>query len=368
MGSGRRLVLLGVVWLVASAAITATPVGGTADAGVALREPQQAADGDDRPDRPAADNTVTRIRVAPDGTATWTVRIRTRLETEEEVATYREFQAAFRNETDEYVAPFRTRIRRVAAAAENETGREMRAHGFSAETTVQELPRRWGVVTYEFTWEGFAATDGEAVVVGDVFEQGFYLAENDTLEVIPPAGYAVAAADPDPTLGADDAVGWTGPEEFADGRPLVRLSPSTAGGDRSGTVTPHAHGDSSDWTGGLSADIPPLLGVVGLLALAVLGYTVKNVGRSGAGLPDTFGTATSDRTGEPDTDEERVVALLEENGGQMHQSDVDDAFDWSKAKTSRVLSRLAEEGTVEKTRLGRRNVVELVGDGSGEPP
>jgi hypothetical protein len=57
--------------------------------------------------------------------------------------------------------------------------------------------------------------------------------------------------------------------------------------------------------------------------------------------------------------EERVRELLDEHGGQLKQSDIVEAFDWSKSKTSRVLSEMAEEGTVEKLRLGRENVIRL---------
>ena len=54
-----------------------------------------------------------------------------------------------------------------------------------------------------------------------------------------------------------------------------------------------------------------------------------------------------------------MCRLLRENGGQMRQADIVDSVDWSKSKTSRVLSSMAEEGSVEKIRLGRENVVRL---------
>ena len=47
----------------------------------------------------------------------------------------------------------------------------------------------------------------------------------------------------------------------------------------------------------------------------------------------------------------------------MRQADIAEAVDWSKSKTSPVVSWMAEEGTVEKIRIGRENVVRLAGDG-----
>jgi uncharacterized membrane protein len=51
----------------------------------------------------------------------------------------------------------------------------------------------------------------------------------------------------------------------------------------------------------------------------------------------------------------------------MKQSDIVDALDWSKSKTSRVLSDMAEADRVEKLRIGRENVISLpTEDSSGD--
>jgi len=64
---------------------------------------------------------------------------------------------------------------------------------------------------------------------------------------------------------------------------------------------------------------------------------------------------------EPVSDDERVRSLLQEHGGEMRQKQIVDRVDWSKAKVSRVLSRLEDEGRVVKVRLGRENVIYLPG-------
>ncbi|MFB6303747.1 MAG: helix-turn-helix domain-containing protein [Haloferacaceae archaeon] len=66
------------------------------------------------------------------------------------------------------------------------------------------------------------------------------------------------------------------------------------------------------------------------------------------------------------TDEERVLALLRERGGRVRQSDVVEATDWSKAKVSRLLSSMADEGRIRKVNVGRGNVIELPDDGPDE--
>ncbi|PSP15116.1 hypothetical protein BRC62_08215 [Halobacteriales archaeon QH_10_67_13] len=69
--------------------------------------------------------------------------------------------------------------------------------------------------------------------------------------------------------------------------------------------------------------------------------------------------ATGDLNGELATDEDRIVALLEREDGRTRQVAIADRVDWSDSKTSRVLSDMAEQGTVEKLRIGQENVIDL---------
>ena len=57
------------------------------------------------------------------------------------------------------------------------------------------------------------------------------------------------------------------------------------------------------------------------------------------------------------TDREYVIELLEANDGRMKQSAIVDTVDWSKAKVSRLLADLEDEGDVVKIRLGRENLI-----------
>ncbi|MGQ4556715.1 DUF7345 domain-containing protein [Halobellus sp. GM3] len=59
------------------------------------------------------------------------------------------------------------------------------------------------------------------------------------------------------------------------------------------------------------------------------------------------------------SDEERVEHLLGRNGGRMKQATIVDETGWSDAKVSQLLSAMADEGRVEKLRLGRENLISL---------
>jgi uncharacterized membrane protein len=147
---------------------------------------------------------------------------------------------------------------------------------------------------------------------------------------------------------------------------------ATAGGVTSrAPATTRATGESPEQTTATEASGDILTGLGwGLLALLLL---VGAVGflywrrRRGTGEPSPAAAATG---GDPDadaagagetvvTDEERVLSHLEASGGRVRQGEIAEALDWSASKTSRVLGRMAEDGSVVKRRLGRENLVEL---------
>ncbi|WP_049896616.1 helix-turn-helix transcriptional regulator [Natrialba chahannaoensis] len=59
------------------------------------------------------------------------------------------------------------------------------------------------------------------------------------------------------------------------------------------------------------------------------------------------------------SDEGRVVRLLVKHGGQIRQHQIADETGWSKSKVSRILSSMYDDGTIEKTSVGRENVISL---------
>ncbi len=363
----------GVVVIILALALAAGPL--LTGTGLAQSQPE-----------PETDNTVTRIELRADGDARWTVRVRTRLSTQGEVDAYRTFQERFRNDTASYLGPFRERIRGVVASAAGATGREMRATNFTVSTDIQQVPRRWGVVSYSFTWKGFAASRENAVRVGDVFEGGLLITENDTLAIEGPPGYAAAAVDPAPTRRDDGALTWVGRIDFADQRPRIRYVPAdaapgsatptaTGAGPGSGPGNGDGSGDSTGDEPAVGSDVVLALASVSVGLAAVLGLLLWRRTRPEDGTGPTAGTGPAAGTDRADpepaellSDGERVVRLLEKEDGRMRQSAVADRLDWSASKTSRTVSSLAEDGEVEKLRIGRENVVSLANaTDSGEP-
>lgn len=61
------------------------------------------------------------------------------------------------------------------------------------------------------------------------------------------------------------------------------------------------------------------------------------------------------------TDEERVIRMLESNGGRMRQTRIVERTDWSKSKVSMLLSEMEADGALHKLRVGRENIISLPG-------
>ena len=98
------------------------------------------------------DNTVSLIQVGPEGDARWTIQIRTRLDTPEAVAGFDAATSGIETGDTEAAELFERRMRSVVSAASSDTGRTMAATNFSVDTHIQEVPQRWGVVSYSFMW------------------------------------------------------------------------------------------------------------------------------------------------------------------------------------------------------------------------
>jgi len=74
------------------------------------------------------------------------------------------------------------------------------------------------------------------------------------------------------------------------------------------------------------------------------------------------GADESSETGQLLSDEDRVLRLLEENGGRMRQVSIVEETEWSKSKVSMLLSEMEDEGAISKLRVGRENIISLAGE------
>ena len=306
------------------------------------------------------------VSVDGNGTARWEMQYWTRLDDENTTQAFEDLQRDVEENPENYTTRFRERIERTAAAAENETGREMSVRDVSVRAETRSIPREYGDVTYSFTWERFAAVDGDEIRIGDAV-RGFFLSSETRMTVEWPAGYEASTVSPDPDDRGDRSVTWRGSQtDFGSDEPRILLVPASGGDGGDGPL--------DAWSFGA-------LALVGAVGVAALTYWLRNRDATGdgpaaGGDPDgtagpsegDAGAAAESAAGDdadegppPEllSNEERVLRLLDQRGGRMKQQEVVQALDWTEAKTSQVVGDLRDEGKLESFRLGRENVLSL---------
>lgn len=317
------------------------------------------------------DSVVMEATLATDGTAHWAIEYRVRLDDDNATAAFESVQADVEENSSAFTDRFEEGMSGTVRSAENATGRDMALRNVTVTADKQSLGQEYGIVTYRFTWAGFATADGDRIRAGDAIS-GLFLDSETTLRVRYPEGYAVESVRPRPDENRSTAVIWRGPTDFGPDEPRLAVGP--AGGDR--------------------MDLPPIAGiVVGLIAVVATGWLVAtrrigdedtdsadaptgddvsggSAGSADATAADADADAETDDTEDIDAEddgppeellsnEERVLRLLESEGGRIKQQQIATEFDWTDAKTSQVVGSLRDEDAVETFRIGRENVVTL---------
>jgi len=315
--------------------------------------------------------------VYDNGSAVWAIEHRRPLENESDVDRFNAYAERFENNETELYSNLRQDAQLLTRLGANETGREMTARNFRRSASVDPAQSQ-GTVRMSFLWTNFAATSEGRVVVSDVFDGGFYIADGQSMVVERSESLRYLDVRPDPASQSDPeslsnstSVSWIGEQSFNDSRPYVVLGPPSAVQDgQDGTPA----GETSS-----SGMFVIALAVLALGAVAVAAW------RSGAaaailGSDDDDGGATAatpDPSPEPEPeaeefldDSDRVVRLLEDNGGRMKQVDIVENTEWSKSKVSMLLSDMEDDGEISKLRVGRENIISLAGqepDAAGSP-
>jgi len=259
---------------------TVTGSAATAGAGTGAGAEAEAAAPTDRP--------AFVVELSADGSATVTTVYTYDLTTDDERAAFRSLRddsSALANLTARYA----DRMATVAAAAENETGREMAISDPVAELrTVNDGDT--GVVALSVTWDGLAAAGGDRLAVGEPFASGF---EPDRpVLLVAPDGYRFADLSPAPTATGDGTAEWaagtdlTGFAATLEPDPDATTAPATTTTTGGGEPTPDAEttaggataGDgataSGGGTDGTDGGGSPGPGVVGAVAALLVGVAL----------------------------------------------------------------------------------------------
>ncbi|WP_135667477.1 helix-turn-helix transcriptional regulator [Halorhabdus rudnickae] len=322
-------------------------------------------------------NTTIAIALEATGDARWTVSMTVPLDDETDVEAFRSTGDTF--EAGESDALSIETFRRFADLASQATGREMTLRDVTRNATVSN---ETGRLELGFTWGNFSSRDGSSLAVGDAFASpsGTWLdglTATQRLVIQSPPSSEITSA---PKEFSNRTIFWTGP---------TSLDPSALSITYRLETTPSGSG------GGFSLQAMALVvmavgAVVGIYLFRQRSPTDVDDARS-ASVPDSS-DEIDDTGSEPDrpeagnesvgadavpaggavsetdddspaidrellSDEEYVEALIEHNGGRMKQAAIVEETGWSNAKVSQLLSSMADDGHIEKLRIGRENLI-----------
>lgn len=307
------------------------------------------------------------VDVQSDSNATWKIRTRHTLRSDEDVRAFErlvdELQRGEANSSlDEGM------FRNYAELAAQSTGREMEIRDVSYSGTANE-ENNTGVLTMSFTWTNFAErTDDGGLRVGDAFttpDGGTWfpwLAENQRLIIQTPENHDVQNSFQASTR--EGSLVTDGPRSF-------REDPIYVVYERvEGPTPPQGFTFPPELVAGIGAML--LLVVAGVWYLRQQEETVpqSDAGPIREAPPTAERSQPEEQEDEADdvdlsllSDEERVEHLLEQRGGRMRQADIVKETGWSDAKVSQLLSAMADNGRVNKLRIGRENLISLPDEG-----
>ncbi|WP_255192770.1 DUF7343 domain-containing protein [Natronobeatus ordinarius] len=317
------------------------------------------ADVPDEPRPTGYDELKHEIELRDDGSATWTVEYRYRLDTGADEADndtgWAELRADVESREDAYLERFEQSWMETVAEAENETERSMELSGFELEMHESSTPPEYGTLRFTFEWESFSQVEVNRIDAGDALV-GFDLDERTQLVVIWPSSYDLrdnqTAVEPAPDDARETAVIWNGGEtSFLEGEPRIELIEGDPSPDEPTRSVPSA------WLAAFGVAAVAIVGAVGWWAVRTIGSEEPPSSASQEVPPPDDGTDGPPR--ELLSNEEQVLRLLEERGGRVKQQEVVGELGWTEAKTSQVVSSLREDDAVDVFRIGRENVLTL---------
>ncbi|MDI6642497.1 MAG: hypothetical protein QMD95_00340 [Candidatus Hodarchaeaceae archaeon] len=263
----------------------------------------------------------TEIEVRADGSAIWVIENKFPLTTLD-------------NEIQLTISWFENSLKNRVDSAEVIAGRSMQIKDFTASGPVQYPDHK--KVRYRFEWTNFAEVEETRLRIGDVFEPGFLDLPTtaDSLTIRYPAGYRISEVIPTPSETTERELTWNGPRSFGFGKPSITLKP-----------------------------IPSPWPILALAAIIICGLVAgwflwfKKLFRPMAKAAKKPEVPPAEKILKSDV--ERAVEILKEAGGKMYQTELVRRLDFSKSKGSALLSSMERAGTIQRTRMGRKNLITL---------
>jgi len=281
------------------------------------------------------------IELYEDGSAKWIIEKRFVAETEYERALF--FNEHGFTKIDEY----KKNITKLVNLAWQLTGRNMSALDIKlTQKEFREDDKYRLTVSLEFIWLNFSKVLDEDIYIGDVFDGNFVdLREYDSLTIIYPPCYtnsSVPAPNPDEFDESRRALVWYGPKDFERGKPRISFKKFE------NTEPTEIDYRNLLWQ---------LMLTVGIIIVTAFGgfLILKKYQRHTKEIKFEY-----DKGIKLEDDERKIIDLLIDSGGTLSQSAITRKSEFSKSKTSKILTALEKKGIISRKKKGRTKIVSLI--------
>ncbi|NIW34924.1 hypothetical protein GWM83_05165 [Candidatus Bathyarchaeota archaeon] len=201
------------------------------------------------------------------------------------------------------------------------------------------------VIRYRFEWIEFADSTGGQIIIGDVFEvEGLFLLGDGILDITVSSGYVIESVSPPGDADSGIDLRWNNVTNLESGEPEVVLRQRAFG--VGAILREHAI---------MIISVILVLGI-GSFSVWYFRFGKKAEKRvKGVAQPPEVQFELQD-------DEEKVVDLLRATGGRLYQSTVAERLEFSRSKTSKLLTSMEKEGRIRREKKGRQKVVILTNE------
>jgi len=237
---------------------------------------------------------------------------------------------------------FEQRLLFIINSAKDRTARDMALDFASLEMSTRiHWETSSKTIVYIFRWQNFSIVEEGQISFGDVFSDEFFsfLYGDGELYVTYPAEYLLSSVSflPNQWDDSTQTLHWYRTQDFLVGAQSILLEARETG----------------------SNDIFNLFTVavlaLGGLGIVASGFTIfKQRRRQKAKLPklDEFPSRKK-----VESDQEKILQLLQSSGGNLKQSEICDKLRFSRAKTSLLLAEMEKNSLVGRSKKGKNKIV-----------
>jgi len=239
---------------------------------------------------------------------------------------------------------FQQKIFNLVDAAITVTNREM---AIEPESIQMETAISWETqaktTEYIFKWLNFSTTENDKTVFGDVFQAPEFFSQlygDGPLQITYPANSTIISVAPTPDN--QDAnlqkLEWYRTQDFMNGKPSIIFGLKSQ--------------NEVNWP---QSTVIAAVSAIAVAASLVGVYFFSRNRQKAKDAP----AATFAGTPLTESDEDKILKIIESSGGSLNQTAIAEQCRFSKAKTSQLLTALEQKGVIKRFKKGRDKIVML---------